>query len=290
MEDVYEIAGISRQGYHSSCRRAELKTSLKESILSRVREARLSHPRMGSRPLYKLLNIQGMGINQFEKLLSSEGLGIKIKRNKYKTTDGSKYKDGSTNLLNGKEVNSINQVWVSDITHFPVKDKVFYITIIMDVYSRKILACDIFNNMLADNNIQLLKQALKHRKLQANDNNLIHHSDKGSQYTSRDYKKILSDFAIKVSIAENSLQNGYAERINSTVKNDYLNFHKSEDLKVLRRNLKRCVWLYNNERPHSSLDYLSPVAFEQSLPANQKAVGEKMILYDFTKDCAIEFF
>jgi len=290
MEMVYETAGISRQGHHSNRKRIEAKKTVKASILSQVRDARLSHPRMGSRPLYKLLNIQGMGINQFENLLSTEGLGIKINRNRHKTTDGSKYKGRLCNLLNGKSVNAINQVWVSDITYFQVKEKTFYIIIIMDIYSRKILGCEVYENMYAQNNISVLKQALKHRSLASYHNDLIHHSDKGSQYMSIDYKKLLSDYEIMISVAQDSLQNGYAERINSTIKNDYLNFHKTEYLQKLRRNLKRCVCLYNHERPHSSLNYLTPVAFEQSLSKQMEGTGSEMILYDFTQDYMIEFF
>ena len=290
MEQVYEVAGISRQGHYSHQKRLASKLAKTEALLSGVRAARLSHPRMGSRPLYKLLNVEGIGINQFEKLLAREGLGIKRKRNRHKTTDGSKYKGGLSNLLNGRKINTINQVWVSDITYFQVKEKTFYIIILMDIYSRKILGCEVYENMLAKNTISVLKQALKYRSRSFYDNTLIHHSDKGSQYMSTDYKKLLSDFEIRISVAKNSLQNGYAERINSTIKNDYLNFHKTEDLKKLRRNLKYCVWLYNNERPHSSLDYLSPVAFERLLSEQPNAAGKQMILYDFTQDYTVEFF
>ena len=287
MEDVYIIAEISRQGHHSSKKRWSCKETLRTDILSRVRQARLSHPRMGSRPMYKLLNVQGMGINQFERMLSAEGLGVKMKRNRRKTTDGSKYKGRLKNLLNGKKVEQVNQVWVTDITYFQVKDKVFYISIIMDIYSRRILGCEVYENMLAENNMAVLKQALKCRNQTSYLYHLIHHSDKGSQFMSRGYKELLSKFEIEISVAENSLQNGYAERINSTIKNDYLVFHSTEDLKTLRKKLKHCVWLYNHERPHSSLNYLIPVAFEQSC---QEKKQQPMILYDFTQDYMIEFF
>ena len=290
MEVLYEIAEISRQGHYSSQRRLVSKNVTKESILSQVRQARLLHHRMGSRPLYKLLGIKGMGINQFEKLLQSEGLGIKTKRNKHKTTDGSNYKGFDTNLLNGKSINTVNNVWVSDITYFSVNGKTFYIVIIMDIYSRRILGCEIYENMIADNNISVLKRALKERKSSSYDNSLIHHSDKGSQYTALEYKKLLSRFKIRISVAENSLENGYAERINSTIKNDYLNFYAIGELKKLRRSLKHCVWLYNHERPHSSLNYLTPVAFEQWLSNQEGGTGELMRLYDFRQDYTIEFF
>ena len=292
MEKVYEVAGISRQGHHASLKRIASKAGTIDSILSQVRKTRLSHPNMGSRPLYKKLNIEGIGINKFEKLLKAEGLGIERKRNKHKTTDGSKYKGNDANLLNGKEVNSVNQVWVTDITYFQVNNETFYIIIIMDVYSRIILGCSVFKNMPKENNIAVLKQALKVRKQSSYNHTLIHHSDKGSQYTSIGYKEILLKYKIKMSLAKNSLENGYAERINSTIKNDYLVFHATEDLKQLRKNLKHCVWLYNHERPHSSLNYLTPVQFEQWLSTQENGIGETMTLYDFTQEnnYTVEFF
>lgn len=288
MESVYEIAGISRQGHYLSQQRLNIKSALREAILHKVRQARISHPRMGSRPLYKMLDVKGIGINQFENLLSDEGLGIKIKRNKQKTTDGSKYKGWQKNLLNGKRVSSINQVWVSDITYFQVKEKDFYIIIIMDVYSRRIIGCEIYENMHRKNNVEVLKQALKERKQDKYGNKLIHHSDRGSQYMSLDYKALLREREIVLSVAFTSLENGYAERINSTIKNDYLIFHSTNDLKKLRKSLKYCVYLYNHERPHSSLDYLTPVAFEDKLSKQNQ--GNELVLYDFTQDYTIEFF
>ena len=241
MEMVYEIAGISRQGHYSNTKRIDRNSVEQETILTEVRKARLFHPNMGSRPMYKYLDIQCMGINKFEKLLAAKGLGIKIKRNKHKTTDGSKYKGRLSNLLNGKVINNINQVWVSDITYFQVKDKTFYIILIMDIYSRKILGSGIYDNMFSENNIAVLRQSLKHRAIASYENNLIHHSDKGIQYMSLIYKKMLSDFEIRISVAENSLENAYAEKLNSTVKNDYLYFYATDSLKMLRKYLKHCV-------------------------------------------------
>lgn len=160
----------------------------------------------------------------------------------------------------------------------------------MGVYSRKILGCQVYENMLALNNIEVLKQALKNRREPKYQFKLIHHSDKGSQYMSHQYRDLLEQHEIKISVAGNSLENGYAERINSTIKNDYLNFHATENLKQLRKCLKYCVWLYNEERPHSSLNYLSPVEFENMLSGKSDNIGEDMMLYDFTKEYTIEFF
>ena len=296
MELVYECCGISRQGHHKAKRLAHHKSSIREDVLRRVREARLSHPRMGSRPLYKMLNISGIGVNQFERILSEEGLGIKRNRNRCKTTDGHLFKGKSTNRINGKELDDVNQLWVSDtayfvhstsITYFQRSDKVFYIILIMDVYSRMILGADIYTDMFSDNNLAVLRSSLKQRGIKGYDGKLTHHSDRGSQYMSNAYREILKKHGIELSAAENSLQNAYAERLNGIIKNDYLRFFHAEDITRLQRHLKRSVWLYNHQRPHSALKYMTPVAYEDYL---KNGAHEKMTLYDFSTKFVDEFF
>jgi transposase InsO family protein len=287
MEAIYHISGISRQGHFRARVRSLSKIEREAHILSAVRLARIEHPRMGSRPLHKMLGIEGMGINQFERLLSEEGLGIQGKRNRRKTTDGHLFKGRATNKINGMVLTGINQLWVSDITYFQTGSEVFYIIMIMDVYSRRLLGAGIYPDMFSENNLSVLEQSLKLRGIAHYGGHLIHHSDKGSQYMSEKYKKKLTSCGIQLSVAENSLQNGYAERINGTIKNDYLQFFHSEDIRQLRKHLKRCVWLYNSQRPHSSLGYLTPEAYEKSLNDKQQ---KEMVLYDFKSNFSDEFF
>ena len=237
MESLYKEVGISRQAQYKNKIMREKQMTYKEGLVLQVKQARVEHPRMGSRPLYHLLNVKEMGINRFEQLIQTECLGIKRKGNYRKTTGGYKFKGRSINLLNDKKVDGINQVWVTDITYFIVNSKYFYIITIMDVYSRKIISCQVFENMFAENNISVLKIALKSRGIKDYKGELIHHSDKGSQYLSNKYRELLSRYKIRLSIAENSIQNGYAERINGTIKNDYLEFHATENLTMLRKKL-----------------------------------------------------
>ena len=295
MEAIYEYCGVSRQGHHQAKKLSNHRNLVREGLLSQVREARLSHPRMGSRPLYKMLGISGIGINQFERLLSEEGLCIKRNRNRCKTTDGHLFKGKVTNRINGKELNEVNQLWVSDtayfvhstsITYFQRSDKVFYVILLMDVYSRMILGADIYTDMFSDNNLSVLRSSLRGRGIKNYRGGLIHHSDKGSQYMSKSYRDMLEKYGIELSVAENSLQNAYAERLNGIIKNDYLRFFHTEELLQLRRHLKRSVWL-NNQRPHSALKYMTPVEYEVYLKNGEH---EKMTLYDFSPKIADEFF
>jgi len=285
MNDVYEISGVSRQAYHQQLKRDCSRKDRHNHILRLVQEQRKSHPRAGARKLFKLLGLDGeIGINQFEKLLSVNGLGVPVKRSAYKTTNSNHplYKYG--NLINGFKLTGVNQVWATDITYFILGDKVYYITFIMDVYSRRILGFSASENMKHENNIRVLKQSIKLRgkeKLRG----LIHHSDKGSQYCSKAYIELLGEYNIKISMAGTSLENAYVERLNGIMKNDYL-YPRSKvyDLKSLKKELKETVRLYNEERPHSELGGLTPALFETKLENSPVSINLAIELFDFEQN------
>lgn len=134
--------------------------------------------------------------------------------------------------------------------------------------------------MFADNNLKALKMALRMRR-QKHFNELVHHSDKGSQYGSKAYLDKLSDAGIKVSMAGNSLENAYAERINGIIKNEYLVHENINSLKQLKNKLKQVVKLYNEKRPHIELGYLSPINFEKKIIDLPEPGRPKLKLYDF---------
>jgi transposase InsO family protein len=127
MESLYREVGISRQAHHKNKVMTEKRLSYSKELVLQVKQARTARPRMGSRLLHRLLGVKGTGINRFEQPVRREGLGIKRKRNYRKTADGYKFQGRSVNLLNNKEVNGVNQVWVTDITYFTVSSKPFYI-------------------------------------------------------------------------------------------------------------------------------------------------------------------
>jgi len=245
-----------------------------------VKAIRERHPRMGSRPLFYALQITDMGINRFEHLISGSGLGIELKRLWIKTTNSNHnyYKYG--NLTNGLVLNNIDQLWVSDITYWIEQGKHYYLLFILDVYCRQILGYTASENMYAVNNLKALEISCQKRGKRQFEQ-LIHHSDKGSQYCSLDYVKALKKANISISMAGNSLENPYAERLNGIIKNDYLQYYDTSSFGKLCKSLDKVVWLYNNERPHSELDNMTPVAFENLVRQQNEDERNKMVLYDF---------
>lgn len=282
MNSLYQISGITKQGFYKQCDRDFTDSIFKGQVTDIVRTIRKNHPKMGSRAMYHMAQVQNMGINKFERYVSELGLGIHLKRKLIKTTDSRHRFWKYNNLTNGLILTDVNQLWCGDITYFLTDDKVLYIFFLEDVYSRRIIGWKASSTMSAINNISLLKQAFNLRGKSAFEG-LIHHSDRGSQYCCNDYIKMLKKARIEISMANNSIENPYAERLNGIVKNDYLESLEIRRLSELIKELDRVVWLYNNERPHSELGYLTPVKFEECISSVSLPERTKMILHDFRR-------
>jgi hypothetical protein len=280
MEMLYAVAGIRRQVYFRQYRQQFEQTFIETRTIEMVKAVRERHPSMGARPMFHVLKITSMGINRFERLVSASGLGIEQKRLWIKTTNSNHNYFKYSNLTNGLVLSDINQLWVSDITYWVDGQRHYYLLFILDVYSRLILGYTASENMYAVNNLKALAVSFRIRRMHRFEQ-LIHHSDKGSQYCSLGYVKALEKAKITISMAGNSLENPYAERLNGIVKNDYLKHFDTGSFAKLRKALDRAVWLYNNERPHSELDYMTPLDFEKMVQQQSKNERKEMVLHDF---------
>lgn len=280
MEDIYTISNISRQGYHKGLSKASREDLLWQRIMEIVIEVRKDYPRISARKIHRILDIKEVGINRFEEFVSHQGLGVSSPRSFIRTTYSGPYY--YPNLVNGIILNGINQLWVSDITYYITEDGVYYIVFILDVYSRLIIGFNASDNMLAINNRKALIMAFRERQ-QYKFENLIHHSDKGSQYGAAEYVDILNAAGIKISMADTCLENPYAERINGIIKRDYLVAYNIKSLAQLKKALAKSVLLYN-KCPHGELAMLSPLEFEERLKQTPQDHHPQMQLYDFTKN------
>jgi transposase InsO family protein len=159
-----------------------------------------------------------------------------------------------------------NQLWVSDITYWKTGGKNYYISFVTDAYSKKIVGYHVATNLEAVSSIQALNMAISGlTKAPDSDNELIHHSDRGIQYCSKGYVKLLQDNNIKISMTENGdpRENAIAERVNGIIKNEYLFDYEMPNLKQARDLLEREVHLYNDDRPHMSIGMLTPNTVHQ---------------------------
>lgn len=264
MEAVYRTAGISKQA-HNQYMIAQQEFNDKLSLL--VLEAdmlRSEHPGCGVEKMYQTLNPSWLGRDKFIELFM--GLGYRVKRPKnYIRTTVPSHLD-YPNLITGLLVTDINRVWQSDITYYYTPDDGYcYMVFIIDIYSKEIIGYAVSGHMRAEANIQALKMAFKHNKgLSLHE--LIHHSDRGSQYGSRDYTELLTQNGIWISMGLQAQDNAYAERLNGTIKNEYLKYFKVNNLKELKRRTSSAVRNYNHKRMHNHLPgRVPPVTFRKSL-------------------------
>jgi transposase InsO family protein len=271
MSTFYSLLGISKQALHQHNDRQLTRIEQEERLMKQATAIRRRHPGMGCRTLYHLVEDVGLGRDKAEAYLLSNGFRLKRKVNFIKTTiRQSLYK--FPNLIKGLKIQSINVVWQTDITYFMLPcGMVCYLIFIIDIYSRRILGYKANNHMRSEANLECLKMAFRIRK----DDSLailIHHSDYGSQYVSKKYLEALRSRNIRISMCELAWQNAYTERINGTIKNDYLKNRDIFTLHDLRKNLDIDVRAYNSERPHKNLpNRMSPFQFEAFLKNTPKS-------------------
>lgn len=279
---IYAVAGVSRQAYHQQIRQSKKVKNRDDLIVEKVIKFRKRHSRMGSRILFYALKIEGVGVNTFESLLSSRGLSAKYKRKRIVTTTGV-YEDTDVNLISGLKISDINQVIAGDITYFKSGVKLFYIFTLKDTYSKRIVGLYGSDNMLAINAVKTLRQVITLRK-KASLCNTIHHSDAGTQYKSGMYKALLKSCEIKMSIADNCLQNGMAEQLNDIVKNYYLINEKITTVNGLNKALCRIKKIINEQRPVKALGYRTPVEYERWIAGLALSQRPVRTLYDFAEN------
>lgn len=259
MKSLYLLAGISKQGHSQAIKHFEEEKSKEPCYIGLIESIREMHPGMGLRKMYEQFQPEGIGRDAFIELGLREGFRLRSYESPHKTTLSNK-RTKFVNLLDEICLTNVNQVWVSDIFYFPLDQRHYYVVLIMDVYSRRIIGYSVADNMRAENNIAALKMALELRGVDNYKNELIHHSDRGGQYTSNDYVETLEDFNIRISMCVDVLENAHCERVNGTIKNQYLRQWNITKVQELFFRLPMAVDNYNN-RLHNSLD-MTPIQYE----------------------------
>jgi putative transposase len=260
-----QATGLTRQAYYQERQRRAAELERDARVLSLVRMIRCRHPKMGTRKLQVLLQPQlareglQIGRDYLFDLLSSENLLVQRERQPRRTTWAGRLR--LPNRVAGLTITRPDQVWVTDITYIPLQDGHFvYWFVVMDLFSRAILGEVLAPTLEAHHALAALQQADKRPGPPLR--NLIHHSDHGVQYTSRDYQAWLTAHAITASMGEvgNSYDNAYAERVIGILKQEYglsLPFvHEAQAGSAATQG----IYLYNYERPHQALAYAVPMA------------------------------
>ncbi|MCS6233527.1 IS3 family transposase, partial [Shewanella baltica] len=254
--------GISRQGIYQAVARMASRSAELSVIKDWVQYWRNYMPRLGTRKLYTLIQPKlvehdiKLGRDGFFTYLRSEGLLVKPKRIFTKTTFSKHWMKKHPNLLKEEGLHDAEHVLVSDITYLESDQGVHYLSLVTDAASRKIVGHHLSSDMKAESVVKALKMAVKDKRYSAN---AVHHSDRGSQYCSAVYQDELQANHIQPSMTDgyDCYQNALAERVNGILKQEFL-LYRCKTLEELKRLVRESIAIYNEMRPHLSLDMETP--------------------------------
>jgi len=256
------LFGIDRQVYYRRIKRTSFRKLAASEVISLVLKIRNTMPRIGAKKLYYLLKSQlkelKTGRDKFIDILRANHLLITPKRSYHITTNSHHRFRKHQNQILDLKIYRPEQVWVSDITYIGKRENPCYLSLITDAYSKKIMGFYVADNMNTQSSLMALKIAIKQRKDKTT--TLIHHSDRGLQYCSDQYQKLLYQNNIKCSMTQNSdpYENAVAERINGILKQEFNIDKFNQKLAVMKVLIKDAIDIYNNQRPHYSNYMLTP--------------------------------
>jgi len=286
IERLCGLAGVSRAGYYrqwqeSAPRREE--TALRDAI----QRLALANPRYGYRRIAALLGREGWQANHKRVLrLMREDNLLCLRERPFvpRTTDSQHGWRVVSNLARGMELTGCDQLWVADITYVRMAEEFAYLAVILDAFSRKVVGWALETHLRAELALAALDMAVAARKPVAG--TLIHHSDRGVQYACGDYAARLAahDITPSMSRVGNPYDNAKAERFMRTLKEEEVNGSGYRDVDEAREKIGLFIeTVYNRQRLHSALDYLTPEEYEQDLPRERPGLAPAALA--LTENC-----
>lgn len=264
---------LSQSTYYADPKvsRAE-KEEWEADMRGKVEQIRVELPRAGYRYLLRYLKEAGVDIGErrLRGILSKFGMQIWPRKGFVRTTDSNHPHPVYENLLKGKQISGINQVWASDITYIRIVNGFVYLAVILDLYSRKVIGWAISKRIDSALTLAALRMALQRRQPPEG---VIHHSDRGVQYLCEDYVALLKQHGFQISCSRrgNPYDNAFLESFMKTLKDNEVYMWAYETiLDVIERVPYFIEEVYNKKRLHSSLGYVSPEQFEKQIGRDSK--------------------
>jgi transposase InsO family protein len=264
--------GVSRQAHYKRVACESRRSEQHATVVDLVGEKRRQQPRIGTRKLQYLLQepLRQAGIkvgrDGLFDILRDARMLVAPRRAYHKTTNSHHHYRRHPNLLKDGPTKVVpdgcEQLWVADITYLPTKAKTVYLSLVTDAYSRKIVGWHVHDGLATQQVSQALKTALRQRQTA---HRLVHHSDRGIQYCSAEYQQIHARHGVVCSMTDgyDCYQNALAERVNGILKGEFL-LHRPADLRQARKMVDESVRIYNQDRPHLSLEYKTPDAVHRA--------------------------
>ncbi|WP_243409700.1 IS3 family transposase [Pontibacter virosus] len=258
------LFGYSRQAYYQHLKARQRQALQEDLLVQEVLRIRRTQKRLGARKLLVMMSpfmaahdIE-IGRDAFFELL--RGLDLLVRRRRRsrpQTTFSGHWLHKYENLAVGFVPKAAGQLWVSDITYIHLEEGFAYLSLVTDAYSRKIVGFYLSQDLAAEGCIRALEMALASCPMQGY---LIHHSDRGIQYCSQGYVRLLQERRIAISMTQSGdpLENALAERVNGVLKQELLETLYA-GFPAAQLAVATAVSVYNHQRPHSSVDMLTPV-------------------------------
>lgn len=261
-DEACGLFGFTRQAYYQGFRRGYDSSVAIDRILDAVGKIRKTHPKMGIRKL-KVVLARDYGIDvgrdSLFDIMRNAGLLVRKRMRHRRTTFSGHGMRTYPNLIKEIVPSRPDEIWVTDITYLHVQGRHMYVFLVTDMYSRRVIGWKVADNMRDDNAIEALKMAFRGMNPQYRHLPVIHHSDKGSQYCSMDYVRLMKRHSMAISMTEGGdpRDNPIAERVNGIIKNEYL-YPLQVTMAGLSMRVNKAIHAYNAERPHLSLNMKTP--------------------------------
>lgn len=266
---------VSRSGYYKWRTKQEIISFDDMDLRNQIQRIALEFPGYGYRRITAELQNLGYVVNRKRvlRLMRQDNLLCLKKKFKPVTTDSNHGLPVYPNLLKSTKITGLNQVWASDITYIQLLHENIYLAVILDLYSRKCIGWELSRNIESLLVLNALSKALDNRWSESI-HGIVHHSDQGVQYASRDYVECLKQHEIQISMSRkgNPYDNAFAESFIKTLKVEEVYLNESGTFEDAYRNIWRFIEkVYNHKRLHSALDYRSPEQFEMEVALNTVA-------------------
>jgi putative transposase len=265
IERMCQMAPVSRRGFYRSLKEQQPAEEEME-VRSAIQQIALEHRRRyGYRRITAELHRRGMPVNhkRVARIMREDNL-LGMQPERFVVTTNSNHKlEIYLNLAGRMKLTGINQLWVADITYIRLKAEFVYLAVILDGFSRKVVGWALDRTLAMRLTVGALEQAIAGRQPEPG---LVHHSDRGLQYASEEYVKVLENNRVIPSMSRpaNPYDNASCESFMKTLKREEIYANKYDDLENLRANIEEFIeQYYNRLRLHSALGYRSPEEFEQ---------------------------
>ena len=274
IERMVELARISRASYYRFDEKAEAPADSDMDLRDAIQRVALEWPSYGRRRITHELRRRGWTANwkRVYRLMREDNLLCVRKRKFVITTDSNHRLRVYPNLARQMVLTDVDQLWVADITYIRLQTEFVYLAVMLDAYSRRVIGWALAGTLEDELTLSALRMALSQRMVGPE---LVHHSDRGSQYASRDYTGLLKEHGIQISMSRkaNPWDNAACESFMKTLKYEEVHRNEYRDMDEVRGAI--AVFLekvYNQKRLHSALGYVPPVEFENEIKRAPGAV------------------